>query len=209
MNPTSSRTSVIILTILSAWLFLQFTGCENESKKSPLEEEIASLRREKKQLSFELGQSQADTQKLRGQLKVLMGLEDRVQPEEIQALDTVRLTKYTNLYDKDKDGRKEKLIVYIQPVDRNGDSIKAGGAVDVQLWDLNRQSGQALLGQWHIGPDELRKLWFTSMLASNYRLTFDVAEVVDKFESPLTVKATFTDYLTGKVFKEQKVIEPD
>jgi len=26
-------------------------------------------------------------------------------------------------------------------------------------------------------------------------------------EEPLTVKVTFTDYMTGKVFKEQKVIK--
>ena len=40
-------------------------------------------------------------------------------------------------------------------------------------------------------------------------MTFDVGDVVDKFESPLTVKMTLTDYMTGKVFKEQKVIKPD
>ncbi|GAI66166.1 unnamed protein product, partial [marine sediment metagenome] len=31
---------------------------------------------------------------------------------------------------------------------------------------------------------------------------------IDEFEEPLTVKVTFTDYLAGKVFTEQKVIKP-
>jgi hypothetical protein len=33
-------------------------------------------------------------------------------------------------------------------------------------------------------------------------------ETIDDFEEPLTVKVAFTDYLTGKVFKEQKEIKP-
>ncbi len=195
--------------ILSTCVLLLFAGCENESKKSPLKEELTRLRREKQQLSLQLEQSKAETEELEGQLKVLIGLEDEVRLENIQALRKVRITKYTNLYDKDKDGKKEKLMVYIQPVDQTADAIKAPGIVDVQLWDLNRKNGQALLGQWHTGPDELKKLWFTSILGASYRLTFDVGDVVDKFESPLTVKMTFTDIMTGKVFKEQKAIKPD
>jgi len=206
VNSVTTRTSLIIV---SAHVLLLFAGCENESKKSPLEEELTVLRRQKEQLALEVEQSKAETEQLKGQLKVISGLEDKVRLEYIQALEKVRITKYTNLYDKDNDGKKEKLIVYIQPVDQDADAIKAPGIVDVQLWDLNRKSAQALLGQWHTGPDQLKKLWFTSMFGSNYRLTFDVGDVVDKFESPLTVKMTFTDIMTGKVFKEQKVIKPD
>ena len=35
-----------------------------------------------------------------------------------------------------------------------------------------------------------------------------VADKIDEFEGPLTLNVSFTDYLTGKVFKEQKVIKP-
>jgi len=79
--------------------------------------------------------------------------------------------------------------------------------VDVQLWDLNKTNGQALLGQWKVEPDELKKLWFATLVTINYRLTFDVTDIVESLEEQLTVKVTFTDYMTGKVFKEQKVIK--
>jgi len=78
----------------------------------------------------------------------------------------------------------------------------------VQLWDLNRQDGQALLGQWHIEPNELKKLWFATLITINYRLTFDVADKIEDAEGPLTVKVAFTDYLSGRVFNEQRVIKP-
>jgi len=81
------------------------------------------------------------------------------------------------------------------------------GAVDVQLWDLNKTDSEALLDEWRVEPEELKKLWFATMITINYRLTFDVADKIESMEEPLTVKVTFTDYLTGKVFKEQKVIK--
>ena len=64
-----------------------------------------------------------------------------------------------------------------------------------------------MLGQWKIEPDELKKLWFETLVSIYYRLTFNVADIIDNLKEPLTVKVTFTDYLTGKVFTEQKAIK--
>ena len=195
--------ATVLLCICALMLFA--SGCE--SGRTSLAEQVSTLKREKKQLTRQLEQSKGENKQLKKQLQVLTDLpEDRL--EALYQLQIVKITGYTNLYDKDEDGQDETLIVYIQPMDENGDIIKATGAVDVQLWDLNKPSGQALLAQWHVKPDQLKKLWLTSLMRSNYRLTFDVTGKIKKFEEPLTVKVTFTDYLTGKVFKEQKVIEP-
>ena len=172
-----------------------------------MEEQINALRTESSQLQSQIERSRTEAKQLKKQLEVLSGLpQEKLQ--NLYRLQKVKIGGYTNLYDKNKDGKKEKLIVYIQPIDEEGDIIKAAGAVDVQLWDLNKDSGHALLGQWHVKPDELKKLWFATWLTINYRLTFDVADKIDRFDDPLTVKVTFTDYLSGKVFKEQKLIKP-
>jgi transcription elongation GreA/GreB family factor len=184
-------------------------GCEtvNERKLSPAKQ-IQKLTHQNSQLTHQIEQSEAQSRQLKKQLQVLVGLEPNREPETIYDLQKVTIGKYTNFYDKDKDGKAEKLIVYIQPTDAQNDIIKAAGAVDVQLWDLNRPDGQALLGQWHVGPQELKKMWFATIITINYRLTFDVASKITASQEPLTVKVTFTDYLTGKVFREQKVIKP-
>jgi len=207
-----SRLSSVVRLLSSALLctcafvLLFAAGCESSSRLTPAEQ-IRILRREKRQLQNQLEQSKSQNQQLKKQVQVISGLpEDKF--ESLYELKKIKLTRYTNLYDKDKDGRKEKLIVYIQPIDTENDKIKAGGAVDVQLWDLNKKGDEALLGEWHVGPDELKKLWFDTFLFINYRLAFDVADIVENSDEPLTVKVTFTDYLSGKVFKEQKVIKP-
>jgi len=163
---------------------------------------------ENSQLQNQIAQSGNETQQLKERIQVLSGLPQGVKAENIYNLISIKITRYTNLYDKDKDDKKETLIVYIQPIDQNGDIIKAAGDVDVQLLDLSKKDGPVQLGQWHVTAQQLKELWFKTLLTVNYRLKFDVAGKVENFKDPLTVTVTFTDYLTGKVFKEQRAIKP-
>ncbi|MBN2455440.1 MAG: hypothetical protein JXB29_02715 [Sedimentisphaerales bacterium] len=183
-------------------------GCNNAGSRSSLLEELDKTRLEKTELEHQVKKCKARTGQMKKQFQVLSQLNRPIRLDGLYDLQAVRIHRYTNLYDKDKDGKKESLIVYIQPIDEQGDIVKAGGAVDVELWDLSRKAEQAMLGQWHIKPDELKKLWFATLITINYRLTFDIGEIIEETNEPLTVKVTFTDYLSGKVFKEQKIIKP-
>ena len=189
-------------------LILFVAGCESSSKSEiDTANEIENLRQENAELNNQIEQLGSENGQLRKQIRVLSGL-PHDDLENLYKLQRINIGGYTNFYDKDKDGKKETLIVYIQPIDQDGDVIKVAGAVEVQLWDLNSpQANQALLAEWDVTPAQLRKLWFAA-LRTNYRLTFDVADKIDSIEEPLTVKVSFTDYLTGKVFNEQKVIKP-
>ncbi len=199
--------SILHFTFYILTFFVLLTGCANPDENDTIAVQIEQLTQEKTQLQKQLEQSEKENKQLKKQLQVLSGLPEDVKLENLNRLDNIKIGRYTGFFDKDKDGKKEKLIVYIQPFDEHGDEIKVVGAVDIQLWNLNKTGGEALLGQWKIEPDELKKLWFATMLTINYRLTFDVADIVENMEEPLTVKATFTDYTTGKVFKQQKVIK--
>jgi len=196
-----------VFCLLSS-VFCFVAGCENAGSRATLAKEIKILREEKTQLRSRTEQSETENKQLKKQVKALAGVSDKARLENLYRLQRIKITKYTNLYDRDKDGKKEKLIVYLQPMDKEGDIIKAIGDVDVQLWDLNRKDGEALLAQWHVDADELKKNWFATFLTINYRLAFDVADKIEDAQEPLTVKVTFTDYLTGRVFKEQTAIKP-
>jgi len=190
------------------FIFLMLViGCANPNETEPPSAQIEQLTQEKADLQKQIEQSEKENEQLKQQVQVLSGLPKNVKLENLNRLENIKIGRYSGFFDKNDDGKKEKLIVYLQPTDEQGDSIKAVGAVEVQLWDLNKTSGQAMLGQWKIEPDELKKLWFETLVSNYYRLTFDVADIVDSIHEPQTVKVTFTDYLTGKVFNEQKVIK--
>jgi hypothetical protein len=165
------------------------------------------LEREKVELAGQLEQCQVELEQVKAQVKALAALPPDKQ-EDVYSLRAVRINRFTGFYDKDEDGRREKLIVYLQPVDQTGDVLKAPGTASVQLWDLSRPGGQALLAQWQVGPEEIRKLWYNSLTSPSYRLTFDFAATPEMLAQPLTVKATFIDYLSGQVFNAQHVIQP-
>ncbi|MHC4535185.1 MAG: hypothetical protein ACYS6K_14645 [Planctomycetota bacterium] len=197
-------------TVSSVLCFLAFfIGCDSSYTESPLQERVETLTIQQQQLESQLEQSTTENKQLQKQIHTLSGLPEQLKGQNLYRLQNIEIGKYTGFYDKNKDGIKEKLIVYIEPIDEQGDVIKAAADVEVALWDLNKTDGGALLAKWPVvKPDELKKLWFDSMLKVNYRLTFDIADKVESFDDPLTVKVTFTDYLSGKVFEKQKVINP-
>lgn len=196
-----------------ALLFLMslliIAGCGPDNHVKLLESKNAQLEKENRRLQKDIEAAKAESSQLANQIKSLAELSPEVRVESLYELESVKLTKYTNFYDRDKNGTKEKLIVYLQPIDSQGDIIKASGAVEVELWDLNKADDKgALLAKWQVGPEELKKMWFATVVTANYRLVFDITNTVKSFDKPLTVKMTFTDYVSGKVFTEQHVIKP-
>jgi len=182
-------------------------GCGiGSARKRPLELKVEALQREKAELAGKVEQCQVENERLRQQVKTLDAL-PKDGRENFYKLTSVRIARFTGFYDTDKDGRREKFLVYIQPIDTNGDIVKVAGSVQVQLWNLNNPGGQALVGEWQIQPEQLRKLWVAA-LVSDYRLPFDVSLTPELLAQPLTVKIAFTDYLTGEIFRDQTVIEP-
>ena len=74
------------------------------------------------------------------------------------------------------------------------------------MWELKEGAENPLLGKWHVGADELKRLWVGTFMTGYYRLVFDVDESISK-KGELTLKAKFTDYLTGKVLTSQRIIK--
>ncbi len=202
INRKSNTIIIAALCLLAA-----VAGCQSTPKDN-LAGQVQKLTDEKALLANQLERSKTESEQLQQQVKVLSGIPQDGKPADIYNLTSIKITRYTNFYDKDRNGKKETLIVYVQPIDQDSDIIKAAGTVDVQLWNLNRPDGQALIGEWHVTAEQLKKLWVKTVLTLNYRLTFDIAGKVENFKDPLTVTVTFTDHLTGKVFKEQLAIKP-
>jgi hypothetical protein len=184
------------------------TGCGVGSRrKKPAEIKVQRIEREKTELMRDLQQARAENEQLAQQIKALSAIpaEKRVNPYKISS---IKITRYSNFYDKDDDGKREKFIVYFTPIDPEGDALKAAGTVNVQLWDLNNLNGQALVGQWQVEPEPLRGMWFDTLVSASYRLVFDTPEELDILANPLTVKVTFTDFLTGEIVRDQQPIDP-
>ncbi|MBN1973631.1 MAG: hypothetical protein JW787_08320 [Sedimentisphaerales bacterium] len=192
----------------SLFLFLSIlSGCNSGNESRQFRAQIDNLTKDNVQLTSQIEQINSENEQLKKQIAVLQKLPDNVKGENLYQLENVKIHNYSSFYDENKDGKLDTLIVRIQPIDKYGDQIKAAGSVEVELWNLNKQENQAQIGKWLVSSEELKKSW-NDTLVTNYRLSFDISGKIDKLVDPLTLKIIFTDYLTGKTFHVQKVIEP-
>lgn len=168
-------------------------------------ERIARLQKERLELHGRIERLEQQTERLRGQVETLAGLPEDVEKSYLYHLKQVKLSKYTGLYDQSGDNVADTLLVYLKPVDQDGDIVKAAGLVDVQLWNLDGSPQGAMIGQWRVEPPALRELWYASLLTINYRLKFELPSAAVATASPLTVRVRFTDMLSGQVFNEQRI----
>ena len=193
-----------VLKILCVCGIVLFAGCQEKQKTSSQKAVIAEQKpaqdtNSPAKLADEIAQ-------LKKQVEGLMGINKDARTEALSTLSAVEVTSRSGLYSNDTDKKKNRLVVYLKPIDDMGDVVKAAGTVDVELWNLNLPAQNAMLGQWKVVPEQLKKNWTGSMLTNYYKLQFDVASILTGEEKELTLKVQFTDYLTGKIFKSQRVI---
>lgn len=194
-----TRMIVLLFAVLAAG------GCASKDI-SPLVEQIGSLTEERSLLRQRVGELERDNEQLTAQVKTLALLDEQVKLEVLTRLEMVEVGKRSGIFDKDKDGKCETLIVYIRSHDDYGDPYKASGSIELELWDLDGDVENARLGRWVLEPAEVKKLWSTTIITNYFRVTYDVGDLLTDEQDELTVKMKFTDYVTGRVFKDQRVV---
>jgi hypothetical protein len=193
---------------LCVFSLILFAGCEGKQKAEKQKVENTSVTTTQKEIKDTNSPAKlsAEVERLKKQVESLMGINKEARTAALSTLSAVELSAKTGLYTNEQTKKKDKLVVYLKPIDDMGDVIKAPGAVDIELWNLNAKPESALIGQWQVGPEELKKYWTSSLMSSHYKLQFDLGSKLAGSEKELTLKTQFTDYLTGKVFKSQMVI---
>jgi hypothetical protein len=193
--------------LIAACLFAP-AGCSVSVGKSPLWGQIDDKQAQINQLKTENQKLQQENENYHKQVETLSGLDNTVRMEAMNTLDRMEIAKRSGLMDENKDGKKETLVVYLKPFDTHGDPIKMAGRARIELWDLNTPAEKAKLAEWDIQPEELAKMWSSTFLTSYYRLRFDVGTLIEGHTKELTVKAEFTDFVSGRVLREQVTIKP-
>ncbi|RKY06380.1 MAG: hypothetical protein DRP66_08910 [Planctomycetota bacterium] len=109
-------------------------GCDGGTEK--LFDQIKLLAEERTELKLQVEKLQGENAELTKRAETLSALGPAVRLDVLGRLASIEISGRSGLYDKDKDGTKESLVVYVRTIDDAGDAIKAVGSVEVQLWDL-------------------------------------------------------------------------
>ena len=98
----------------------------------------------------------------------------------------------------------DAVVVYVEPKDRQGSTIKAAGDLRVRLFDLAEAEGKTLLADKHITATECEKHFHAGRLGYHYRVELPLT--APPAHPELTVQVEFLDALTGRTFRAQKAI---
>jgi hypothetical protein len=118
------------------------------------------------------------------------------------AIDLGRLTGGLDL-DPAKPG-DEGLRVDVTPTDGDGQKLKAAGSFTVEAFDL--AANPTRLGKWTFDVEAARKSWVGALMSYHYVLKCPWQQAAPAHED-VTVKVTFRDELTGRLFEAQRVVK--
>ncbi len=150
----------------------------------------------------------ADVVANRKQVDSLLSLAaDKKRPDLITHADSIELGDYTAAYNPDATQKTPNSVkVYLLPKDASGSVVKAAGAVQIKLFDLNAPDGQNLIGDCNIPAEEVFKNWYSGFLSMTYHYSFVCPWKHPPTKNEVLVRVEFTDYLTGKHFTAIKTV---
>lgn len=198
-----------IASTLCAFFLVSITGCpppDNTSGKK-----LTETQQLRDQIAEQQHLLKSKDEQLRAQAARIQALQD-LGPErrmdDLVHVDRIAIDRLSGGYDANEDGKEDGIRVYLRLFDQYGGGIRAAGAVHVRVLDLWKESGERLLGEVDLTPQQMTPLWYGSFLTNHY--TIDVpwkASDVRPARSEVTVIATFVDLLTGKSFEAQQSVK--
>lgn len=139
------------------------------------------------------------------QIDTLQKLGDK-RLDELFYVKRISLGRHTGAVDLDGKEGIDGIKVYLKPIDQDGSVIKAAGSVTVQLFDLASKKDSNLIATHNFSTEQVAKTWSSGFLAYHYSLECPWRDAPPE-GNHITVRVTFTEYLTGKSFTAQKLCD--
>jgi hypothetical protein len=192
---------------LSLLILGALCGCRgNRECRDAVEQELRAREDDVRQLKADLDRSEFYNQALAKELAAVRGQPgpDGVveKPTERYPVRSIRLGRGTAGRPADCGG-DDALVVQVEPIDCEGQTIKAPGCLYIEVVEINKEGLKRPLSSWDIPRDQLRGKWQSGLFNTGYILTFPwkTAPSTEK----LRVLARFT-LVDGRMFEADKDI---
>ena len=136
---------------------------QREGMIAELDEQVVTLRKELQTTNYELVT-------LRTQLKS-PGKQSLVAEQAATLAKVEKVAFHTLLtsgFNADETPGDDSLSVLLQPLDGDGDLLKLGGSIELELFDYTLPTDRQRIGHWTFGPDDVRQAWHRGLMASGY-----------------------------------------
>ncbi len=180
-------------------LALTLGGCDNQTAQLRLR--VEELERTVAQKDHTLAAQNATIQKQQRLIDDMVGLPPDWQ-QHVFYPDRLVIDKLSGGQDYDGKAGDDGVTVYLKPLDKVGDVIKAAGDIAIQLYDLANPPGRNFLGEYRFPAEGIGRYWHGKLMTHHYTLKCPWQQG-PPVHSEITIRATFVDYLTKRVMSAQ------
>jgi hypothetical protein len=174
---------------------------------------LPQVLRERDEARDQLRKSREQEQAARDQLRqrdeqvaTLQALGDGNRLEKLFTVQRVQIGGNSCGLGEANDPWDKGVKVYVEPLDRDGTSIKAAGDVTIEIFDLAAPQGHNLVHTCRFGVQESGGKWTLGFMSQFYLFECEWGRSVPAHRQ-VTIRVVFVDYLTGRTFSDQKLVE--
>jgi len=136
---------------------------QREGMITELDEQVVTLHKELQATNYELVTLRTQLESPAGQSLVAEQAATLAKVEKV-AFHTL----LTSGFNADEAPGDDKLSVLLQPLDGDGDLMKLGGSIELELFDYTLPTDQQRIGHWTFKSDEVKQAWHRGLMASGY-----------------------------------------
>jgi len=125
--------------------------------------------------------------------------------ESLVRVEKAEIGRYSGGVDRNGQPGHDAVRVYLNLFDQHGSQIKAAGDVTIQLYDLAAPPQENFLAEHAWKAEKLHERWAGGFISNHY--VFDCPRPERLAHEDVTVRLSFTDYLTGRSFTDQRVVK--
>lgn len=189
--------------LISGAVLLALSGC-GATPNTDLNRELVRLRERSAQQERELAARSSTIEELNRRLSVAGGV-DAKQLQYFYYPETIQVAPLSGGYDEDGKPGDDGVVVYLRPLDRDGDVVKVAGTIRVQLFDLSLPPDQTYLGELSVPLEKCREHWYGKLMTQHY--TVRVPWQRPPSGEEVTVRATFANLFPQRVVTTQAVVK--
>lgn len=179
-------------------------GCDTV----PAEKYFVALREKQtatetiERLEQQVGDEQKAVSLLQQQVATLRGLKEG-QFDELVVPVRIQLASQSGGYDLDRKAGDDGILLYIQPIDRDGHVIKAAGSIQVTLIDLTEPTTPKVMAPYQFDVAKTRSLWYGRLMTHHFTVRCPWPPSGPPAGDEVTALIEFTDLLSGKTLRCQ------
>jgi hypothetical protein len=195
---TAPRLAAVLALTLAA-------GCVNDAEVQLRAERDALLARVAEQ-----DRQLLDQRRTIDELNAQVAAVRAIAPEDLAVLfpaERIVIDRLSGGYDDDGQPGHDGVVVYLKPLDRRGDIVKAAGTIRIELFDLTVDPPQ-LVGRCEFAAADAAGLWYGDLWTQHYTIRCPwLADPPTTRE--VTIRAAFVDHLTQRVMTAQTAAQID